>query len=231
MSLTVFIGGISSGKTRCAQAYAETSGGGDARYWYIAAGAPGTGTGTGEGDAEMSEKIALHRQERGAHWQTLEPRHGLAECLDSLEVGMGMRNIVLIDSIGSWIGSLLLDFAHAPTVIDSHISAGIDAVVRASRPALAPPIAQNKIRGEIRGETRLARAALLADRMHRWHSTRQQPLPRTDIIVVIEEVGASLVSPHAMGRQFQRRIGEISQRLVAEADRRYFVRCGKRCLF
>ncbi len=228
MSLTVFIGGISSGKTRCAQAYAETSsvcggGGGDARYWYIAAGAPGTD----ECDAEMSEKIALHRQERGAHWQTLEPRHALAECLDSLEVAVGMRNIVLIDSIGSWIGSLLLDFAHAPTVIDSHISAGIDAVVRASRPELAPPIAQH----EIKGGTRLARATLLADRMHRWHSTRQQPLPRTDIIVVIEEVGASLVSPHAMGRQFQRRIGEISQRLVAEADRRYFVRGGKRCLF
>ncbi len=220
MGLTVFMGGISSGKTRCAQAYAEKLGrDGDARYWYIAAGAPGTSTGAG--DAEMSEKIALHRQGRGGHWQTLEPRHALAECLPVLEVGGGMRNIVLIDSIGSWIGSLLLDFAHAPTVIDSHISAGIDAVVCASRPELASPIEQNKIRDE----TRLACAGLLADRV------RQQPLARTDIIVVIEEVGASLVSPHAMGRQFQRRIGEISQQLVAEADCCYFVRAGKRSLF
>lgn len=86
------LGGARSGKTRRALALAEARG---PDRCYIA---------TGEaGDAEMTERIARHRAERGVGWQTREAPRDLAGALTDLTV-----DVVLIDCLTLWLSNLML---------------------------------------------------------------------------------------------------------------------------
>lgn len=88
------LGGARSGKSRYAQARAEALAG---RYFYVA---------TAEAfDDEMRARIAQHRDERDARWQTVEAPLDLLETLDTLDAP---HTVVLVDCLTLWTSNLLL---------------------------------------------------------------------------------------------------------------------------
>jgi len=56
-------------------------------------------------DAEMAERIARHRAERPAHWQTVEESLGLASALQTC---CGAEACVVVDCLTLWLTNLLL---------------------------------------------------------------------------------------------------------------------------
>lgn len=93
--IVLLLGGARSGKSRLAQARAEADA--QAALVYIA---------TGEArDAEMGERIARHRADRGARWSTVEVPFDLPEAV-SRERGPG--RVVLVDCLTLWLSNLLL---------------------------------------------------------------------------------------------------------------------------
>jgi adenosylcobinamide kinase/adenosylcobinamide-phosphate guanylyltransferase len=94
MSLTLVLGGARSGKSRFAQRAAEAFAGerGVAPV-YIA---------TGEaGDAEMAERIARHRADRGGAWRTIEAPLRLAEALADLTAA----DVGVVDCLTLWLAN------------------------------------------------------------------------------------------------------------------------------
>lgn len=90
--LTLYLGGAKSGKTRLAQALAETY---PAPHLYLA---------TAQAlDQEMDERIRRHQAERGPGWRTLEapfePDLALA--------GLAGQGAVLMDCLTLWLSNLL----------------------------------------------------------------------------------------------------------------------------
>ena len=86
-------GGARSGKTACALRLAEQSG---LEKWMIA---------TAEGgDAEMAERIAKHRAERGDGWRVVEEPLDLAGALEG-EVQAG--RVVVVDCLTLWLSNLM----------------------------------------------------------------------------------------------------------------------------
>ena len=55
-------------------------------------------------DDEMQERIALHRQSRPGHWQTLEEPIALAQTLKSHAVH---DRCIIVDCLNLWLGNLL----------------------------------------------------------------------------------------------------------------------------
>ncbi len=91
--LTLILGGARSGKSRHAQALAESSG--------LAVTVIATAR---AGDAEMAARIARHRAERPAHWQTVEEPLALAETLaGAAEPG----RCLVVDCLTLWLLNLL----------------------------------------------------------------------------------------------------------------------------
>ena len=92
MSLLV-LGGARSGKSAYAEARAEAF---DGRLLYIA---------TAEAlDGEMSDRIRLHRDRRGARWQTREEPVAL---LDLLKREAAADRFILVDCLTLWISNLM----------------------------------------------------------------------------------------------------------------------------
>ena len=93
MTRTIFItGGARSGKSHLAEKLAAGFG---EPLWYIA---------TGEArDGEMAERIATHRQRRGAAWQTVEEPLWL---LDAIRTANGHYQGILVDCVTLWITNL-----------------------------------------------------------------------------------------------------------------------------
>jgi adenosylcobinamide kinase/adenosylcobinamide-phosphate guanylyltransferase len=88
----LLLGGARSGKSRIAQTRAEALPG---ELVYIA---------TGEAlDAEMAERIARHRAERGARWRTVEAPLDLPEAIRREGVG-----VLLVDCLTLWLSNLIL---------------------------------------------------------------------------------------------------------------------------
>jgi adenosylcobinamide kinase / adenosylcobinamide-phosphate guanylyltransferase len=94
MPLTLVLGGARSGKSGYAQRCAET--------WarernvvptFIATGAPG--------DAEMAERIARHKADRGDLWRTLEAPLALADAL----AGLTADEVAVIDCLTLWLSN------------------------------------------------------------------------------------------------------------------------------
>jgi len=89
--LTLVLGGQRSGKS----AYAEN----------LIGEAPAVYLATGEArDAEMSDRIARHRQRRGDRWTAVEEPLDVAAALGRLEQ---TGHPVLLDSLGMWVANLL----------------------------------------------------------------------------------------------------------------------------
>jgi adenosylcobinamide kinase / adenosylcobinamide-phosphate guanylyltransferase len=91
-TLTLILGGARSGKSTHALALAEQS----ARVLFVA---------TAEaGDAEMRDRIAAHRAERPAGWDTVEEPRALTVPLAQVGDRYG---IVVIDCLTLWVSNLM----------------------------------------------------------------------------------------------------------------------------
>lgn len=94
-STLLVLGGARSGKTAFAETAAMTCAG-DAKPYYLA---------TGQAfDDEMKARITRHQKIRGERFSTLEEPHDIAGRIKSLAPG----EVLLIDSIGTWITNLML---------------------------------------------------------------------------------------------------------------------------
>lgn len=92
--ITLVLGGARSGKSRFAQTLAEEQAG---ELIYIA---------TAQAfDAEMTERIARHRSDRGPRWQTAECPLGLA---DAITAHQGAGKTILVDCLTLWLSNLML---------------------------------------------------------------------------------------------------------------------------
>lgn len=119
MPLLVVLGGARSGKSRLAVEVAA------------AAGAPVAFVATAEArDAEMVERIAAHRLERPARWETVEEPYALEEALGAVEPA----RTVLVDCLSLWAANVL-ERGDRPDEIVA--SAGRAAAVAAGRSGLA----------------------------------------------------------------------------------------------
>ena len=92
--LTLVLGGARSGKSRHAEALAESSG---LRLVYVA---------TAEArDREMMDRIARHRARRDGRWTTLEAPLELAA---TLATEAAPDRVVLVDCLTLWLSNVLL---------------------------------------------------------------------------------------------------------------------------
>jgi adenosylcobinamide kinase / adenosylcobinamide-phosphate guanylyltransferase len=90
MTLVVYVGGARSGKSRLAVQRAGASG------------APVVFIATGEaGDEEMADRIARHKAERPADWQTVEEPLALARALRAAPADA----TVIVDCLSLWVAN------------------------------------------------------------------------------------------------------------------------------
>lgn len=89
----LILGGARSGKSRYAQSIAEAF---DGNLVFIA---------TGEAyDAEMAERIARHRADRGPRWRTSEAPLALAE---AIRAETAPNRLLLVDCLTLWTSNLM----------------------------------------------------------------------------------------------------------------------------
>ena len=98
MPLTLVLGGARSGKSAFAQAAAEARASETGGRLVMIATAQAF-------DSEMAERIARHREDRGAAWTTLEAPLDLAGAL----AGLGADDVVVVDCLTLWLSNLMLD--------------------------------------------------------------------------------------------------------------------------
>ena len=134
-SLTFLLGGARPGKS----AHAETLVGALAGPWSYIATADAY-------DDEMVERIALHRDRRGAGWQTVEAPLDLAGALRAVPDGQP----VLVDCLTLWLSNHLL----AEHDLEA-VSGGLEAVLAAPRGAWF--VVSNEVGLGIVPDNRLAR--------------------------------------------------------------------------
>ena len=87
------LGGVRSGKSRFAIAQLAPR----SRVTFVATAEPG--------DADMAQRIRRHREERPAHWTTVEEPYDLVRALEHLD---GRANAVLVDCLTLWVANRLL---------------------------------------------------------------------------------------------------------------------------
>jgi adenosylcobinamide kinase/adenosylcobinamide-phosphate guanylyltransferase len=119
LDLTVLIGGVRAGKSARAVELAQERGG---RVLFVA---------TAEAlDDEMRRRIAIHKAERPADWETLESPLDLASDIDRRLVAEGAAfGVVIIDCLTLWVSNVLLTLADtddAEAVLASRISEVIE---------------------------------------------------------------------------------------------------------
>lgn len=103
------LGGARSGKSRYAQGRAEAL---SKSRVYIATAQPF--------DAEMQERIARHRADRGAGWRTIEAPLELPEAITA---HAGPDRVVLVDCLTLWASNLLLAEEDAEAATDRLVDA------------------------------------------------------------------------------------------------------------
>jgi adenosylcobinamide kinase/adenosylcobinamide-phosphate guanylyltransferase len=128
--LTLILGGARSGKSRFARERAAGSGPmfhsqiSNGRVCYIATARAGD-------DAEMQARIARHRAERPAEWQTVEAPLGLA---GAVEEAAGCSAVVIVDCLTVWLSNLMWESRQAPAAeTETAALAEIDRIAAASR--------------------------------------------------------------------------------------------------
>lgn len=105
MTVTLFLGGARSGKSTAAQRLALAAGGTPV---YVATARPSE-------DEEFAQRLAHHRQERGAAWDTVE---------EDLDVAAALRahrspdHVVVVDCLTLWLTNVLLDGHDVDAAID-----------------------------------------------------------------------------------------------------------------
>lgn len=94
MNILLVLGGARSGKSRYAQMRAEALGG---ELGFVATAEPS--------DAEMAERIARHRADRGGRWSTVEAPVELAA---TIRRESDPDRVLLVDCLTLWTSNLLL---------------------------------------------------------------------------------------------------------------------------
>ena len=94
MAKTLILGGVKSGKSRLAEQRAIKS---KLAVCYVAT--------ARADDSEMQQRIALHQQQRPAHWTTIEVPLNLAAALQQLD---NTDKCILVDCLTLWLTNLLL---------------------------------------------------------------------------------------------------------------------------
>jgi adenosylcobinamide kinase/adenosylcobinamide-phosphate guanylyltransferase len=74
-------------------------------------------------DAEMAERIAHHRERRGAGWHTIEAPHHLADAIDAAPAGA-----LLVDCLTLWLTNHMLAQGDIGADIEADIGAETDGV-------------------------------------------------------------------------------------------------------
>lgn len=110
MTSLLVIGGARSGKSRYAQGRIEALPG---RLAFIATAEPG--------DAEMAERIARHKADRGPRWTTHEAPLDLAQAIARAQVS---ADAILVDCLTLWLSNLM----HHERDVDTAASALEEAV-------------------------------------------------------------------------------------------------------
>jgi adenosylcobinamide kinase/adenosylcobinamide-phosphate guanylyltransferase len=128
--LTLILGGARSGKSRVARERAAGSGHifhsqvSHGKVCYIATARAGD-------DAEMEARIARHRADRPAEWQTVEAPLRLAE---AVEEASRQAAVVLVDCLTVWLSNLMFENRQAPAAeTEAATLAEIDRMAAASR--------------------------------------------------------------------------------------------------
>lgn len=99
--MDLVLGGARSGKS----AFAVREAGRDERVLFVATAEPG--------DEEMRRRIARHRRDRPAGWDTIEaPR----EPVEAVRAALDGHHAVLLDCVTLWVSNLLLDFGDGEDV-------------------------------------------------------------------------------------------------------------------
>ena len=114
-------GGARSGKSAAAVAAASASG---APVTFIATAEPG--------DTEMAERVERHRDQRPAHWTTLEETHDLIGAVKTVDPA----DTIIVDCLAIWTTNRMLE---EPPASDADIEAEATRLARelAARPGLA----------------------------------------------------------------------------------------------
>lgn len=155
--LTLVLGGARSGKSGYAQSLCNSS----PRVIYLAT----AQAGQGGGDHEMRERIARHRADRPAEWQTVEEPLDLSRAVSESPI----EAVLLIDCATLWISNLMWEFREAPApeqnrLILAEVDNLIDAVRRRAEksinrePAGEMVIVSNEVGGGVVPEHPVARA-------------------------------------------------------------------------
>jgi len=155
--LTLVLGGARSGKSRYAQSLCKSS----IHVIYIATAHSGADT----DDHEMRERIARHRADRPAEWQTVEEPLDLSRAV----LGSPAEADLLIDCITLWISNLMWEFreksaAEQEKMILAEVDGLIDAVRLRNEKSIASGtagevvIVSNEVGGGLAPEHPVARA-------------------------------------------------------------------------
>ena len=116
--LTFLIGGARSGKSRAAESLCN----GAARVAYIAT--------ARAGDDEMRTRIARHRHDRPAHWDTFEEPLAIAPLLLKLKLEY---DVLLLDCLTVWLSNSLYDLRRHPlNEIEDRVLAQLEEVTSAA---------------------------------------------------------------------------------------------------
>lgn len=156
MSLTLILGGARSGKSRRALELAEEVLAKDA----AASSPPPLFIATAEAfDAEMTARIARHKGERGAHWQTREAPLDPAAVI-AAHAAPGQ--VLLLDCLSIWLGNLMTapQFAGEDTTAQEvRLAAAMDGLLNTLTDVAGTVIlVSNEVGSGIVPENALARA-------------------------------------------------------------------------
>jgi adenosylcobinamide kinase/adenosylcobinamide-phosphate guanylyltransferase len=99
------VGGCRSGKSRFSEEWAAER---FARRTYVATTIAGD-------DEEMQRRVAVHRQNRSADWQTIEEPHAIA---DVLRHQWQHTDVFLVDCLTLWLTNLLLQNFSDDDILD-----------------------------------------------------------------------------------------------------------------
>jgi adenosylcobinamide kinase/adenosylcobinamide-phosphate guanylyltransferase len=97
MARTLILGGARSGKSRLAQTLAEKTAKERARKPVMIVTAEAL-------DAEMSDRIARHRNDRGRAWRVVEAPLALVQAIDDLSA----QDVAVVDCLTLWLSNLLM---------------------------------------------------------------------------------------------------------------------------
>ena len=105
--LSLVLGGVRSGKSEFGEELAGEEG---KPVLYVATGVAS--------DPEMNQRIQCHRESRPDDWKTLEAPIDLDGALDKALNAADAPEVVLVDSLDSWIGNLSKTFLKAMREVD-----------------------------------------------------------------------------------------------------------------